>query len=654
MEVALLEAHGLSPKDIVQLRVGNTRRQGHVGQVFDFPTMPATSLPLQVEVLCPMSSASACDFNPGGLASCDVGVPAIEGVWSAPSQLSIQVREAAATCAADRALGAAGDAAPSAKRSGQEDGLRAKKREEAAEKARRYMAQHEVVGYVQQMLATMLSEQPEDPFSFMATFAQRTAEARQREAPGPAPPPQPEGVLTATAAVTVAAVAARKAAVPEAEEAVAVAETPQYVQKADGVRKATSLTTYGNDEAGAETPPLLEYSVDDEYDLLREENDMLVAANKDLESEIAGIRAVLSGGASSHSNPMDMLLGLPNCESCPPPPVECVVGLRFSLEGLDAKVLAAREALQVELRNALVAELASQAGVPESSVYVDLCSGGAGGASSSSSSSAVEAMVRSRNAEDVHSRLWLGVCRARGNELREGIQNCVCALPGMVAAAIGPVAAQHLELYGPVSFPEEPQVQPRCTSAPPACAFFAELRQSPALQSMVLTAEEPASEKRLQAAAEVAELTALPAMMAPASKEGAPLHLDLDAAFEAAVGDIYQELYYLNYSLRKQFRRKMAEFSTLKDEREQNKDMLLNLCSGDDGVEAFKESEAASQKVEELLPQLRAPMKRSSLEAENRELQEAIGAVSSVISALFQESQAFQSELRSRAKSRLT
>eukprot|EP00928_Gymnodinium_smaydae_P037513 TRINITY_DN26023_c0_g3_i1.p1 TRINITY_DN26023_c0_g3~~TRINITY_DN26023_c0_g3_i1.p1 ORF type:complete len:426 (+),score=65.15 TRINITY_DN26023_c0_g3_i1:151-1428(+) len=180
MEVLVSGSEGLNNEHILQLRAGVTRRQSKLstGLPFHFPLLPQSSAPLKVDVfqrVCSRNIALSPDAD-----QYVVHVPALEEGGS-DSKLRFLIKDGNAV----------------KEESGQQEVDEATdpvspptgRRAEAAAEARAYLQQNKLTSYIQEMVASMLQERPDDPFGFMAEYARRESEESTIPAQESKPPP---------------------------------------------------------------------------------------------------------------------------------------------------------------------------------------------------------------------------------------------------------------------------------------------------------------------------------------------------------------------------------------------------------------------------------------------------------------------------------
>jgi regulator of replication initiation timing len=278
----------------------------------------------------------------------------------------------------------------------------------------------------------------------------------------------------------------------------------------------------------------------------------------------------------------------------PPPPatvLESHVGVSFTVQGLDYDMLTKEPQLREEFEQRLRTEMAKQAGVTLEALEVKLSKG----------SVKVETIVRSWEPEVVHGRLVLSACKGQGSELREALQKIASETPGIAVATIGPIAVGVVEVIAPV--PTAVGSAPAASSSGPS------------------------------------------AKPAKGLEDIDSLSLDLDEQMDAAVGQIYEDLHNQNRQLRTHYGQLQSEYTSLRGEREQMKEMLTQLCHNLEGVAMELRSTVNDLNVP-------PPPKSPCLESENSQLKEVNTALCQEILKMRKENDSLQKELSQRASSR--
>mmetsp|Transcript_59541 Transcript_59541/g.166274 ORF Transcript_59541/g.166274 Transcript_59541/m.166274 type:complete len:365 (-) Transcript_59541:242-1336(-) len=173
MEVSVLAADGLEPDHVIQIRVGDVRRQAKlsVGKPFTFPTPPTSWSTMNVEAfrslgrrtlaLSPdaeqyVARFSATDHEPWSKLQL--------GVWDTDSQASLRVASDQVGSEGHRHCCGSEPPAISETRS-------LGHKLDNGGGAKEYLEDHRVLDYVQHLLARTLAEMPEDPYFFMWALA---------------------------------------------------------------------------------------------------------------------------------------------------------------------------------------------------------------------------------------------------------------------------------------------------------------------------------------------------------------------------------------------------------------------------------------------------------------------------------------------------
>jgi len=221
MELHVVGTEGIPEGCVLSVRAGSTRRQAPVAadRPFRFPTSASQALPFKVDVLEPVATARLI-LRPGEerRTDCQYTIP-LESASAAAAQCSAGVAEAAVQNAAEQAemsvtiavrptedaeapasgAATAGENGADASRPNSSKGkpgrpgssASSRHRQESA--AREYLDQHNLVEFTQLLVQSVIKEQPDRPYEFMA---------RQFYFPDPKPRPNTVG---ADAGGTVAA-----------------------------------------------------------------------------------------------------------------------------------------------------------------------------------------------------------------------------------------------------------------------------------------------------------------------------------------------------------------------------------------------------------------------------------------------------------------
>lgn len=201
MELQVLETKGISAEHILSIRSGSTRRQFSVSheQPICFPAMPEQTSPMKIDVMAPVGSCRARVKPKDAEYTMSIDAANKE---DADMTIRFAVKEAP-----QHSGKPSGDIRPAAVQSPNVS-PKAKGRLGAALEAREYLDQHELFLKVQEMLAHVINDKPEDPYDFMMDYLakQKMGSAKAPKAPAPAAPAAP-------------AVPAKKPAEPTPEEA---------------------------------------------------------------------------------------------------------------------------------------------------------------------------------------------------------------------------------------------------------------------------------------------------------------------------------------------------------------------------------------------------------------------------------------------------
>jgi len=185
MEVEVVGAEGLPAESLLMIRAGQVRRQAKLkaGLPFQFPSLPLNSNPFRVEVFQSLGGKNLMLSPDAERYVMKLPSPA-SGVLASKLELQIQdgsVTEASRQAALAEAVVEVQEQSGSREVGGVEDGSAeggggdvgssaALRRAAAAEKARGYLQKHDLVNFVQEMLAVLLKEKPADPYGFMCSY----------------------------------------------------------------------------------------------------------------------------------------------------------------------------------------------------------------------------------------------------------------------------------------------------------------------------------------------------------------------------------------------------------------------------------------------------------------------------------------------------
>mmetsp|Transcript_47696 Transcript_47696/g.153488 ORF Transcript_47696/g.153488 Transcript_47696/m.153488 type:complete len:341 (+) Transcript_47696:71-1093(+) len=204
MELHVVSTEGVPEGCVLSVRAGTTRRQARIedGRPFRFPTTAAEALPFKVDVLEPVASArfvlragdekrTDCQY----VIPLEAQAPSKDAVGTPKDQIVMSVTVAAAQAEEEGAE--KGAAAP--------EGTKEIKRNSSSARlsqactAREYLDRHRLVEFTQLLIESVIKEQPDKPYAFMA---------RQFNFPEPQPRPGAAAKAAAAAAAATAAAAA--------------------------------------------------------------------------------------------------------------------------------------------------------------------------------------------------------------------------------------------------------------------------------------------------------------------------------------------------------------------------------------------------------------------------------------------------------------
>lgn len=194
MELQVLETKGISCDHVLSIRAGTTRRQIPVShdQPLCFPTPPENANSLKIDVMAPVGSCRAqmkpkdaeytINLNPVNKGDADMSIRF--AVKEAPQHSHSNSGKPNTDV---RSVG--GHATSPMKSPG------AKGRLDAALVAREYLDEHNLFFKVQEMLAHVINEKPENPYDYMmdylATQKQKMTKAKTPQAPNKEATPCP-------------------------------------------------------------------------------------------------------------------------------------------------------------------------------------------------------------------------------------------------------------------------------------------------------------------------------------------------------------------------------------------------------------------------------------------------------------------------------
>lgn len=230
MELHVVSTEGIPDGCVLSVRAGSTRRQAPVAadRPFRFPTQVHEATPFKVDILEPIASARLI-FRPGEERRTDVQYPIPLDPASDPQDAPLKDKEEEdrLRAQADPAMAVTiavkpsedkgdddkakpdGDSPGDASRPGSSTRNRrssassTSSRHGQASAAREYLDQHNLVEFTQLLVQSVIKEQPERPYSFMA-----------RQFFFPEPEPRTKGSTTASASATAGRAGGAAAAAP--------------------------------------------------------------------------------------------------------------------------------------------------------------------------------------------------------------------------------------------------------------------------------------------------------------------------------------------------------------------------------------------------------------------------------------------------------
>jgi len=188
MELHVVDTEGIPEGCVLSVRAGSTRRQAPVAadRPFRFPTSASEATPFKVDVLEPVASARLI-LRPGEEQRTDVQytIPlesskemgagdkpvGPEGVQVADCGMSVTIAVQPSAEGDDKDRGDDNDGSrpgSSAKPQGASAGGPAASRHGQANAAREYLDKHNLVEFTQLLVQSVIKEQPERPYAFMA------------------------------------------------------------------------------------------------------------------------------------------------------------------------------------------------------------------------------------------------------------------------------------------------------------------------------------------------------------------------------------------------------------------------------------------------------------------------------------------------------
>jgi hypothetical protein len=170
MEVEVLDHTGLSSESIVMIHAGQIRRQAklNAGVPYQFPSLPSNANPFRVEVFQPLGSKSM-SLSSDAL-TYRVRVPGVREADRSMLELLIQDAKPVNSTQGADGLDSIGRDVPLDGECGVDP---EEKKARAAASARHYLQKHDLVNFVQQMMAQVLNDKPLDPYSAMSAHAGR-------------------------------------------------------------------------------------------------------------------------------------------------------------------------------------------------------------------------------------------------------------------------------------------------------------------------------------------------------------------------------------------------------------------------------------------------------------------------------------------------
>lgn len=181
MELHVVSTEGIPEGCVLSVRAGATRRQAPAAadRPFRFPTLPQDALPFKVDVLEPVASARLI-LRPGEerRTDCQYTIP-LESVGSQEGEQPGTQDDGSGMNVTIAVRPTEDSEKPDAKVESKEegDGSLTKKRSSAssassrhgqASAAREYLDQHNLVEFTQLLVQSVIKEQPEKPYAFMA------------------------------------------------------------------------------------------------------------------------------------------------------------------------------------------------------------------------------------------------------------------------------------------------------------------------------------------------------------------------------------------------------------------------------------------------------------------------------------------------------
>jgi len=167
-----VNTEGIPEGCVLSVRAGATRRQAPVeaDRPFRFPTAAAEAVPFKVDVLEPVATARLI-FRPGEeqRTDCQYTIP-LEAAASSGQELPSDMNVTIAIAPADGAGGE--DGADNASKTGASTSAAGSSSTTSklgqANAAREYLDKHNLVEFTQLLIQSVIKEQPDRPYSFLA------------------------------------------------------------------------------------------------------------------------------------------------------------------------------------------------------------------------------------------------------------------------------------------------------------------------------------------------------------------------------------------------------------------------------------------------------------------------------------------------------
>jgi len=192
MEIEIIGHEGAKPDSLVMIQAGHIRRQIKLstGLPFQFPTLPVNANPFKVEIYQPECSKSVM-FSPDADHYVVKMPPVLNGTPHAELRLRITNANAPQSSLAGfesiqqtstgQIAGPTGEADTGGwSEIGGSDATHQDRKVELVANARAYLTQNNLLNFVQEMLAQVIKEKPEDPYGFMGGYAQEQLQAARK------------------------------------------------------------------------------------------------------------------------------------------------------------------------------------------------------------------------------------------------------------------------------------------------------------------------------------------------------------------------------------------------------------------------------------------------------------------------------------------